>query len=109
MNSASVRVSGMHLLRNRLTRWIVVSPLASEAQREVADDHGAKLTVLSVVKPLTQVSGGLDMAAYTQTIVNFEREAQTQALSQLQKIGGRMGNTSLAGGNRSGRAAVENC
>lgn len=61
-----------------------------EAMR-VADDHGAKLTVLSVVKPLTQVYGGLDMAAYTQTIVNFEREAQSQALSQLQEIGGRMG------------------
>ncbi len=59
--------------------------------KQVAQDHGAKLTVLSVVKPLTQVYGGLDMAAYTQATVNFEREAQAQALRQLQEIGERMG------------------
>lgn len=57
---------------------------------QVAQDHGAKLTVLSVVKPLTQVYGGLDMAAYSQVIVNFEQEAQTQALTQLQEIAERM-------------------
>ena len=40
---------------------------------QVAQDHGAKLTVLSVVKPLTQGYGGLDMAAYSQVIVNWEQ------------------------------------
>lgn len=76
---------------------IAAVDLSEEADRvlqeakQVAQDHGAKLTVLSVVKPLTQVYGGLDMAAYTQATVNFEREAQAQALRQLQEIGERMG------------------
>ncbi len=71
--------------------------LSEEADRvlqeakQVAEDRGAELTVLSVVKPLTQVYGGLDMAAYTDVTVNFEREAQAQALRQLQEIGERMG------------------
>ena len=65
--------------------------LVLQEAKQVAEDHGAKLTVVSVVKPLTQVYGGLDMAAYTEVTVNFEREAQTQALRQLQEIGERMG------------------
>jgi universal stress protein A len=60
----------------------------TEAKR-IADDHGAKLSLLTVVKPLTQVYGGLDMAAYTQATVNFEREAQTQAAEQLKELGAR--------------------
>jgi len=59
--------------------------------KRVADDHGAKLSVVTVVKPLTQVYGGLDMAAYTQATVNFEREAQMQAKEQLIELGGKYG------------------
>lgn len=62
----------------------------TEAKR-IADDHGAKLTVVTVVKPLTQVYGGLDMAAYTQATVNFEREAQMQAKEQLIELAGNYG------------------
>ncbi|MEM8767062.1 MAG: universal stress protein [Pseudomonadota bacterium] len=61
-----------------------------EAQK-LAADHGAKLSLISVVKPLTQVYGGLDMAAYTQASVNFEREAQTQATEQLKVLGAGAG------------------
>jgi len=59
--------------------------------RRVADDHGAKLSLVTVVKPLTQVYGGLDMAAYTQATVNFEREAQIQAKEQLTKLAAEYG------------------
>lgn len=59
--------------------------------KQVAEDHGARLSLISVVKPLTQVYGGLDMAAYTQASVNFEREAQTQAVEHLKKIGSGIG------------------
>lgn len=59
--------------------------------KQVAEDHGAKLSLISVVKPLTQVYGGLDMAAYTQASVNFEREAQSQAVEQLKKLGAGIG------------------
>jgi universal stress protein A len=66
------------------------SQVLGEAKR-VAEDHGAKLTLISVVKPLTQVYGGLDMAAYTQASVNFEREAQNQAVEQLKSMGAGIG------------------
>lgn len=59
--------------------------------KKIAEDHGAKLSLISVVKPLTQVYGGLDMAAYTQASVNFEREAQNQAVEQLKKLGAGVG------------------
>lgn len=59
--------------------------------KQVADEHGAKLSIISVVKPLTQVYGGLDMAAYTQASVNFEREAQTQAVEKLKAVGAELG------------------
>jgi len=62
----------------------------TEAKR-MADDHGAALSLVTVVKPLTQVYGGLDMAAYTQATVNFEREAQQQAAQQLKELGGKFG------------------
>lgn len=52
--------------------------------RQVADEHKAKLSVCSVVKPLTHVYGGLDMMAYTQASVNFEEEAVRQARSQIE-------------------------
>lgn len=50
--------------------------------RQVADQHQAKLSVCTVVKPLTHVYGGLDMMAYTQASVNFEQEAMNQARNQ---------------------------
>ncbi len=62
-----------------------------EEAKRVASDHGAKLSLITVVKPLTQVYGGLDMAAYTQASVNFEREAQTQAVEQLKSLGAGIG------------------
>ena len=62
-----------------------------EEAKRVAEDHGAKLSLITVVKPLTQVYGGLDMAAYTQASVNFEREAQNQAVEQLKSVGAGIG------------------
>jgi universal stress protein A len=64
--------------------------LVMQEAQQVAQDHGAKFTLLSVVKPLTQVYGGLDMASYTQATVNFEHEAQAQALAQLKQVADRL-------------------
>lgn len=50
--------------------------------RQVADEHQAKLSVCTAVKPLTHVYGGLDMMAYTQASVSFEQEALAQARTQ---------------------------
>lgn len=69
--------------------------LSEEAQevlakaRRLADEHSAKLSVCSVVKPLTHVYGGLDMMAYTQASVNFEEEAMIQARKQIETEAGR--------------------
>ena len=71
-----------------------LSDEASQVLREakqVSGVHGARLALISGVKPWTQVYGGLDMAAYTQASVNFEREAQTQAVAQLKKAGAEVG------------------
>jgi universal stress protein A len=57
--------------------------------RALADEHGARLSLCSVVKPLTHVYGGLDMMAYTQAGVNFEEQALEQARSRLGEIAGR--------------------
>jgi len=59
--------------------------------REVADEHKAKLSILTVVKPLTHVYGGLDMVSYTQISVNFEEEAKAQAKVQVQAMAAEIG------------------
>ncbi len=62
-----------------------------ERARQLADEHGAKLSVCTVVKPLTHVYGGLDMMAYTQASVSFEEEALKQARARVEAESGRFG------------------
>ena len=59
--------------------------------RETADLYGARLSLVSVVKPLTQVYGGLDMAPISSGAVSFEEEAVKQARAQLTDVAGRYG------------------
>lgn len=54
--------------------------------REVASEHEAKLSVVTVVKPLTHVYGGLDMVSFTQASVDFEEEARNLALVKAQEM-----------------------
>lgn len=58
--------------------------------RHLADEHKARLSVCTVVKPLTHVYGGLDMMAYTQASVNFEEEAMRQARTQVETEAGKV-------------------
>jgi universal stress protein A len=62
-----------------------------EAARALAGEHGAQLSVCTVVKPLTQVYGGLDMLAYTRASVNFEQEAANQARVQVEALAAQYG------------------
>jgi universal stress protein A len=62
----------------------------AKAQR-LAEEHKAKLSVCTVVKPLTHVYGGLDMMAYTQASVNFEEEAVKQSRAQIEAEAARFG------------------
>ncbi len=58
-----------------------------EKARATADSHGAKLSLINVVKPLSQVYGGLDMAPIASGSVSFEKEALQQASQQLRDSG----------------------
>lgn len=58
-----------------------------EKARVEADRHGARLSVVTVVKPLTQVYGGIDVAPLAGTAVSFEEQAMDQARRQLAALG----------------------
>ena len=59
--------------------------------REVASEHEARLSIVTVVKPLTHVYGGLDMVAFTQASVDFEEEARSLALSKAREMAADVG------------------
>jgi universal stress protein A len=52
----------------------------------VTDEQNAKLTSLTVVKPLAHVYGGLDMAPFATGYVDFEKDAVKQAWTQLSEM-----------------------
>jgi universal stress protein A len=54
-----------------------------QAATGVAAEHGATLSILSVIKPLAHVYGGLDMAPIAQGDISFEAEAQRNARNRL--------------------------
>jgi universal stress protein A len=60
-----------------------------EKARSQADQHGAKLSVVTVVKPLTQVYGGIDVAPLAGSAVSFEEQAVDQAENQLRQLTGK--------------------
>ena len=62
-----------------------------EKARAQADQAGAKLSVVSVVKPLTQVYGGIDVAPLAGSAVSFEEQAIEQAEKQLRELASRYG------------------
>jgi universal stress protein A len=62
------------------------SQVLDKAQ-DAARNNGAKLSLLTIVKPLTQVYGGLDMAPIASGAVSFEEEALRQASAQLKDLG----------------------
>lgn len=59
--------------------------------REQASRDGARLSLVSVVKPLTQVYGGIDIAPLAGSAVSFEEQAIQQAEQQLRELGKRYG------------------
>ena len=59
------------------------------AARDVAARNGARLSVCTVVKPLTQVYGGIDVLAYAQATANFEQQAADQAREHVARSAGR--------------------
>lgn len=60
-----------------------------EKARAEADHHGARLSILSVVKPLTQVYGGIDLGPLAGDAVSFEEQAVEHAKVKLTELAGR--------------------
>jgi len=56
------------------------------AAQAVAAKTNAKMHLATVIKPLTQVYGGLDMAPISTGTVSFEEEATEQATRQLEAL-----------------------
>ncbi len=56
-----------------------------------AQMHDARLSVVNVVRPLTQVYGGVDVAPLAGRAVSFEEQAVDQAEKQLREIAGQYG------------------
>lgn len=59
--------------------------------KEVAENHNAKLSVITVIKPLSQVYGGLSMAPLAGASVSFEAQAMEQAKTRLEQLAARFG------------------
>ena len=57
-----------------------------EAAQAIATKTSARLHLVTVIKPLTQVYGGLDMAPVATGTVSFEAEATAQARQQLETL-----------------------
>ena len=62
-----------------------------EKAQSAGQGSSAKLSAVTVVKPLTQVYGGLDMAPISSGAVSFEEEAIRQAKAQLAELGANYG------------------
>jgi universal stress protein A len=52
---------------------------------------GATVSIVSVVRPLTQVYGGLDIAPLSVGGISFEQEALQQATTQVRSLAARYG------------------
>ena len=54
--------------------------------KELADDHGATLSVLTVVRPLTQAYTGIEVAGLAAAALNFEAEARASVDKSLGEV-----------------------
>ena len=75
--------------------------------RELAEDHGASLASLTVVRPLAQVYGGLDMMPIGGGSVSFEEEARRQSETELARLSGEFGIAAENSHVRIGNPAAE--
>lgn len=57
-----------------------------DAAKAVASRTNARLHLVTVIKPLSHVYGGLDMAPIATGTISFEQEATTQAHRQLETL-----------------------
>ena len=64
--------------------------VVSEGIATVADS-GAEIVLASVIRPLNQSYGGIDIAAAGETAIRFEREAEAQVRERLEKLGAAHG------------------
>lgn len=66
-----------------------LSPESTQVLDRAQDEagrHGARLSAVTVVKPLTQVYTGLDVAPQAAGVVSFEEQALEQARTRLAEL-----------------------
>ncbi len=56
------------------------------AAHEVAREQGASLDVITAIRPFTHAYGGIETAAMSQAMANFEPEAEASARQTLGEI-----------------------
>ncbi len=79
---------------NHILAAVDLSPESAQVldkAREQAQQSGARLSAVTVVKPLTQVYGGVDIAPLSGGAVSFEEQAMRQAETQLRELGAQYG------------------
>lgn len=84
----------------RPLREILVAVDAGEEAREVlsralqiAEASGARTSLISVLRPIVQSYGGLDVAAYGEAAMRFHRDAEAQLTANLETLGNDFGVT----------------
>jgi len=65
------------------------SPQVLDKASSLAAVSGAELSIVSVIRPLTQVYGGLDVTPLAAGGVSFEQEALQQASTQVRSLAAR--------------------
>ena len=64
------------------------APQVLEKAQEIAKDDNAKLSLITVVKPINYAYAGLDTASVTSVTTNFEKEARDFAEKKLTELSG---------------------
>lgn len=54
--------------------------------KEVRDTQGTKLHLMSVIRPLAEIYGGMDMTVLSPDVLRLEKEAEDQAREHLEAL-----------------------
>ena len=65
------------------------------AAREMRDCHAMELHLVSVVRPLAEIYGGMDMSVISPETLRLEEEAEKQARERLETMGAEAGAASV--------------
>jgi len=59
--------------------------------REIRASQGTRLHLMSVIRPLAEIYGGMDMTVLSPDVLRLEKEAEDQARQRLEELAGQSG------------------